>query len=478
MEIKLLRSLTSSFLFLLLIIFTGCATVPETGRERFSIVSEQQLIAASNQEFGKLYQKWAAENRILRESDSPSAAKTLQSIKRVADRVIDASGHRGKANWEVIVVKAKEANAMVLPNGKIMVFTGLLPVAGNEAGLAAIIGHEIAHVVAAHGAERISQIMLADIGLKVIDRVLENRNSKHRPAVNSALGLGVQYGLLLPFNRAHELEADRMGMLYMARAGYDPAEAAKVWERMQQRGGGNPWEFLSTHPSPETRIAKLREFEPEARLVFNDRNRPITALRSVPAPGTESSMKVTPVAFQPTLRDGFWYKTIFEGEKLPTSFSVSQDPSCSGGICTKIRGDNGLTISLGEGLSTHSTSLSSSWTRYEPALRQVNFPISVGKQWVDNVTIRSSTGQEQRAKFEFLVTSYESISVSGAEFMGFKITVTKDGVKFRDGWYAPETGTFVLVQFYEGGKTVSQLKLVDYQRNVDMSGGLAKSTTE
>jgi Zn-dependent protease with chaperone function len=471
-----LRTIISLGVSLLLL---GCATVEETGRQRLSIVSDQQLIAASNQEFARLHQKLISENRILRGSESPEAARTLETIRRVANRVIDASGHRNRVNWEIIVVKAKEANAMVLPNGKILVFTGLLPVAANDAGLAAIIGHEIAHVVAAHAAERIGQVMLADVGLKVIDKILENRNSKHRPAVNSALGFGVQYGLLLPFSREHELEADRMGMLFMAKAGYDPSEAARVWERMQRRGGGNPWEFLSTHPSNTTRQAKLREFEPEARQVFLDRSKSIVAQRQPSLTIAPEKAKATPVAFQPTLKDGFWYKTKFQDEPNPTTFSVKIKNGCAGANCTQIVGDNGLTVNLGEGLATISTEFSpQSWTRYTPALRQVNFPLAVGNNWKDDVEIKYSDGKTEQATFQFTVTAYETVKVVDAEFMAFRIAVLKNGTKFRDGWYAPETGTFVMVEFFDQGKISSTLRLVDYQKEVDMSGGLANNTTK
>jgi hypothetical protein len=432
------------------------------------------LISAANQEFSKFHQKLIAENRILRDSESAEAARILNTVKRVANRVIDASGYRDKVNWEVIVVKAKEANAMVLPNGKIIIFTGLLPVAANDAGLAAIIGHEIAHVVASHAAERIGQAMLADVGLKVIDKVLENRNSKNRPAVNSALGLGIQYGLLLPFSRDHELEADRIGMQFMAKAGYDPAEAAKVWERMQKRGGGSPWEFLSTHPSNATRQAKLQEFEPEARRILADRTKPIVVQGPTQLNRPAENARFDPIAFQPTLRNGFWYKTKFQGDTNPITFTVAATPGCTGGACTQIVGENGLIVNLNAGLSTISTETArKSWTKYDPALRQVKFPLNVGDNWVDDVEIKYSTGEAERAKFQFTTTAYESVRVIDTEFMAFRISVLKNGVKFRVGWYAPETGTFVKVEFYKGDKVISQLELVDYQKGIDMSGGLA-----
>jgi Zn-dependent protease with chaperone function len=452
----------------------GCATVPETGRQRLSIVSDQQIISAANVNFQSLYNKFAAENRLVKSTDSAESARTIENIREVTNKVIDASGYRNKAKWEVFVVRSKEANAFVLPNGKIFVFTGILPIAANDAGLAAIIGHEISHVVAGHLSERMGQMMLANVGLRILDKALEKDKNKHAAEVSSVLGIGIQYGILLPFSRSHELEADRIGMLFMAKAGYDPTEAAKVWVRMDQRGGSSPWEFLSTHPSNQTRQAKLREFEPEARQIYLDRSGLVKV--DIPSPASsQAASALHPIAFQPKFKNEFWYKTRVRGESTVTTFNVYTSPRCSEGVCTRIEGDNGLMVELDDGLGTSSIkSGKESSIKYRPALRNVQFPLAVGSRWKDDLEIGYSNGRSERSIFEFSVDSYEPITVLGNDFAAFKISVLKDGKNFREGWYAPETGTFVLVNFFTDGKVASTLELVDYKRGFDVSGGLAQ----
>src|SRR2546426_1197613 len=155
--------------------------------------------------------------------------------------------------------------SFALPGGKIAVYTGIFPVAKNEAGLAAILGHEVTHALARHGAERMSQGLLAQIGLEAASIALgSGTNPAVGQATMAALGLGVNVGVLLPFSRAHESEADHIGLLLAAQAGYDPHEAIHVWERMEQLSKGQPPEFLSTHPGHGTRIKQLEEWMPEA----------------------------------------------------------------------------------------------------------------------------------------------------------------------------------------------------------------------
>src|SRR5439155_11200007 len=213
----------------------------------------------------------------LSSSESPQASTLILSAERVSQRIIDAAGLGSRYPWETVLVKVREQNAFVTPSGKVVVFTGLFPVAKTEAGLAAVIGHEVAHVVARHQAERMSQALLAQMALTAADVALATSNSKYRPVIGAALGLGAQYGVLLPFSREHESEADHIGQFYMAKAGYDPSEAVGLWERMEAAGGSGPWEFLSTHPSPATRRAQLREWLSEAKLYYADSSRPLPA---------------------------------------------------------------------------------------------------------------------------------------------------------------------------------------------------------
>jgi predicted Zn-dependent protease len=199
------------------------------------------------------------------------------AVKRVAEKVVQAAKQSEFAEtaqsfkWEVVVIKDDQtANAFALPGGKIAVYTGIFPMANNDAGLAAILGHEVVHALARHASERMSQEVLAQVGLTAAAVGLGASDAG--PAVGeatmAALGLGTRVGVLLPYSRTHESEADSIGLLLSAAAGYDPQEAVRVWQRMQQQSQGAPPEFLSTHPSHETRITRLQEAMPEALKIF------------------------------------------------------------------------------------------------------------------------------------------------------------------------------------------------------------------
>jgi len=210
-------------------------------------------------------------------------------VQKVSARIIAAAkrskyGDPAKAfKWEVTVIKNDRIpNAFALPGGKIAVYTGIFPVAENESGLAAIIGHEVVHALARHGSERMSQGVLAQIGLVGASIALGTQGFSPltSQAAMSALGVGTQVGVLLPFSRAHESEADYIGLLLAADAGYDPQEAVRVWERMQRLAGskGNqPQEFLSTHPGHETRIKRLTEKMPEALALYEHADKALVA---------------------------------------------------------------------------------------------------------------------------------------------------------------------------------------------------------
>jgi predicted Zn-dependent protease len=262
-------------LALALAVVTGCSTVPITGRQQLMMVSDREMATLGDKSYSSFMSLAAKHNAVATPSDSPAWAAAIERVKRVSDRIIDAAGLRGKHQWETTLVKNKAANARVYPNGKIVVFSGLLPVAQNDAGLAAVLGHEVAHVVARHGAERLSQYVLAQTVAVAAGAVAASKSNVDPAAVSAAIGIGAQYGVLLPFSREHESEADRIGLLYMARAGYDPAEAIALWERMEQANGSGPWEFLSTHPNPATRRQQIRAWLPEAQVYYADPNRPL-----------------------------------------------------------------------------------------------------------------------------------------------------------------------------------------------------------
>jgi metalloendopeptidase OMA1, mitochondrial len=199
----------------------------------------------------------------------------------VAERIIQAAkesefSETAKSfNWEVTVIKDDQTkNAFALPGGKIAVYTGIFPEAENEAGLAAILGHEVVHALARHGSERMSQEVLAQAGLTAaaVGLGASGAGPVTGQAAMAALGLGTKVGILLPYSRTHESEADSIGLLLAAKAGYDPREAVRVWQRMQQQSQGQPPEFLSTHPGHETRIERLQEAMPEALQIYRNVN--------------------------------------------------------------------------------------------------------------------------------------------------------------------------------------------------------------
>lgn len=265
---------------------TGCVTNPYTKRWQLLMVPQSYEANLGTQ----AYQDVLHDPKV-KISDNPTE---VTPVARVAARIIEAakrSKYAEAANefkWEVSVIKDDGTkNAFALPGGKIAVYTGIFPVADNESGLAAIMGHEVVHALARHGSERMSQGILAQIGLvgASIAMGTQGFSPVTSQAAMSALGVGTQVGVLLPFSRAHESEADYIGLLLAADAGYDPQEAVRVWQRMQQFSDGKqPKEFLSTHPGHETRIKRLTEQMPDALAVYNQAQKaPVAELPPVGA---------------------------------------------------------------------------------------------------------------------------------------------------------------------------------------------------
>jgi predicted Zn-dependent protease len=248
-----------------LVVLPGCATVPETGRSQLRLISAEQEMQLGLAEFDKLKQSTPISR------DTKLKAELQQVGRRIA-AVAPLAG----AQWEFVLFnKPDEANAFCLPGGKVGVYTGILAVTQDEEGLATVIGHEVAHAVARHGAERASEQLLMQAGGQALDIVMASRASQWRGAVLGAYGIGGELGVVLPHSRAQELEADRIGLLYMARAGYDPRQAVAFWRRFgdyqARQGGGRPIEFLSTHPLDESRIRALQEYMPRALAEYAKR---------------------------------------------------------------------------------------------------------------------------------------------------------------------------------------------------------------
>jgi metalloendopeptidase OMA1, mitochondrial len=253
-----------------LVSLVGCETNPYTGRSQLLMTSVSQEMQMGAQAYSQV-----KNDPKMHQSQDPHE---IEPVRRVAARIIEAakrSKYAEMANqfqWEVTVIKDdKTANAFALPGGKMAVYTGIFPMAKTEAGLAAVMGHEVVHALARHGAERMSQGQLTNVTLQVLGTAAgaAGGNAMLGQAAMAALGAGAQVGVLLPFSRKHESEADYIGILLAADAGYDPRESVQLWERMEQMSGGKgPAEFLSTHPGHETRIEQLKKWMPEAMAIY------------------------------------------------------------------------------------------------------------------------------------------------------------------------------------------------------------------
>jgi predicted Zn-dependent protease len=254
----------ASFLFLI-----SCATVPITERRAIHLVSDQEMTTLSFQEYAK----------VLQESKLSHNAGEVQMVRNVGARIARATEDLLKEKgmeedlrnykWEFnLIDDPQTVNAWCMPGGKVAVYTGILPVTRDETGLAVVMGHEIAHAVAKHGNERMSQGLLAELGGVALSVALSTQAAATTDLFLSAYGLGTQVGVLLPYSRVQESEADKIGLALMARAGYDPRQAVPFWKRMNEKSGSRPPEFLSTHPAPETRIREIEAFLPEAMKYY------------------------------------------------------------------------------------------------------------------------------------------------------------------------------------------------------------------
>ncbi len=243
-------------------LLTSCATVPETGRSQILLVSPSEEAQLGFQEFEKLKKTVPI---------SRDAAANAQ-LQRVGSRIAAVAPLRN-ARWEFVLFdKPDVPNAFCLPGGKVGIYSGILPITKDDAGLATVIGHEVAHAVARHGAERMSEGMLIQLGGQLLEQATLGRSEASRVALQQAYGIGSTLGVALPHSRGQELEADHLGLLYMARAGYDPREALSFWKRFAEyknkNGGGKQVEFLSTHPLDDQRIRQIEGLIPQAEMEY------------------------------------------------------------------------------------------------------------------------------------------------------------------------------------------------------------------
>jgi predicted Zn-dependent protease len=251
------------------ILLVSCQTVPITERRQLSLIPTETILPMSSAQ----YNDFLAKNKAI--ENTPEAEMVKRAGSRIARAVEQyfaqnnlSAELKGYA-WEFKLIEDKTANAWAMPGGKVAVYTGILPIAQDETGLAVVMGHEIAHAVANHGDERMSQGLLAQMGGMALSAALAQKPRETNDLFMAAYGLGAQVGVLLPFSRVQESEADHLGLVFMAMAGYDPQSAVAFWERMAAaKQGAAPPEFLSTHPADEKRIRKIKELLPDAMKYY------------------------------------------------------------------------------------------------------------------------------------------------------------------------------------------------------------------
>lgn len=248
-----------------LLFFISCAEVPITHRQGLHLVPESELVSMGFQQY----------RDVIHKAKLSTDTEKVQMVRQVGERIAKAAeeflSEEGRADqiknyrWEFNLIEDdRTVNAWVMPGGKAAVYTGILKYTQNGTGLAVVLGHEVSHAIAGHGNERMSQALITNLGASALSVALAQQPQQTREIYMMAYGVGANVGILLPYSRLHESEADHIGLILMARAGYDPREAVSFWERMSQADSSRPVEFLSTHPAPETRIERIKGEIPEA----------------------------------------------------------------------------------------------------------------------------------------------------------------------------------------------------------------------
>ncbi len=256
-------------LVLLSIVVTSCMRVPITGRSQLNLLPESNMVAMALTSYDEFLNEHPLSKDMIKTnmvknvgSDISIAVGRFMTENNMQDRI---AGYE----WEFNLVEENTPNAWCMPGGKVVVYSGIMPYALNDNLLAVVIGHEIAHAVARHGNERMSQGLLLQLGGMALDAALNEKPDETRILFQQAYGITTQLAVALPYSRQHETEADKLGLIFMAMAGYNPEAAIEFWQRMANAGGNKPLEFLSTHPSDQTRIDNLKAFMPEAMKYYN-----------------------------------------------------------------------------------------------------------------------------------------------------------------------------------------------------------------
>lgn len=323
---------------LLTVICASCDTVPITGRSQLNFIPDSTM----NQMASDEYKKVLAESK--KSTDAEQTAMVQRTGTRIADSVERYCRENGMAanvagyQWEFNLLEDKQVNAWAMPGGKVVIYTGILPITKDETGLAVVMSHEIAHAIARHGSERMSQGLLAEMGGMALSEALASKPAATQSLFMQSYGAAANIGFILPYSRLQETEADRLGLIFMAMAGYNPEAAVDFWQRManQPNSAQKPPEFLSTHPSDQTRIAGIKSLLPEAMRYYNPTGQaantaPAPALKPIPstptpgqeittgakpAPSAGSSLKpVKPAPKKNTQTDGKWSDIVYGSEK-------------------------------------------------------------------------------------------------------------------------------------------------------------------
>ena len=252
------------FSFSALLFLASCGSVPISGRQQLVVVSEAEMLSSSREH----YKQFLAENKLSSNKEQTAMIKRVgENISRAVMKYLQDNGQGNRLQyfeWEFNLVEDPQLNAWCMPGGKVVFYTGILPLTQTETGVAVIMGHEVAHAVAQHGAERMSSQMGLQLGDQLLSAALKNKTPKAQQTWRTVYGVGSNVGIMLPFSRKHEYEADNLGLIFMAMAGYNPTEAIGFWQRMSQAGGEKPPEIMSTHPADDNRVKELRKLLPKA----------------------------------------------------------------------------------------------------------------------------------------------------------------------------------------------------------------------
>lgn len=257
-----------AIIFVLALTAYACAKVPLTGRNQLALVSSEEIQPLVNEE----YQKSLKANKVLTNTkDGQMIVQVGKKMSAAVEKYLIDNGYEslvGDLAWEFNLLESDQVNAWCMPGGKVAFYTGILPITQNETGVAVVMGHEIAHAVASHARERMSNGLILNFGLSAVSTAMGQNPTLTQQILLQSVGMGSQLGML-SFSRKHELEADELGLIFMAMAGYDPREAPSFWDRMAAKGGQAPPEFLSTHPGPDRRIDRLNANMPKALEYYN-----------------------------------------------------------------------------------------------------------------------------------------------------------------------------------------------------------------